>query len=110
MSVKRPHSQQLLSTKVMDLPSSAYQSAEQDFGLWSQDLFPPLQTIPNADQQSAGDALSFAGGFDFSAYHEAPGASSFVDLEPTWEGCTMPSVHDVNKSTLAQEEVCRYVL
>lgn len=93
----------------MDLPSSAYQSVEHDFGSWSEDLFPPLQTIPTADQQSVGDTLSFARGIDFSAYHDFPGISNFADLEPTWEGDTVPSVRDVKEDKAAQQEMCQYV-
>lgn len=93
----------------MELPSSAYQSVEHGFGSWSGDLFPPLQTIPTADQQSVGDALSLAGGIDFSAYHDFSGISKFADLEPTWEGDTVPSVRDVKEDKAAQQEMCQYV-
>jgi hypothetical protein len=91
----------------IDFPSSVYQSGEQDYGFWPDEILPATQIQATTEQEDVDSYIPFPDSLDFGAYNESHLMSDFGDPIANWDGQTMPIAHDVAGMQSAQEETCR---
>jgi len=80
----------------MELPSSVYQSGEQDYMTWSEDFFPTTKTSSEMSQQDMEHDIPFVGGLDYASYNGCFQASDIEDFMSTWNEPPVPAVYDLN--------------
>lgn len=91
----------------IDLPSSVYQPSEQDYGFWSDNIFPVAPAEGEIEQQSVESYIPFSDGLDLSAYDEPQLLSDFSGSAAAWDGMPMSVAYDVTGIQSAQDEACR---
>jgi hypothetical protein len=91
----------------IDLPSSVYQASEQDYGVWSDNMFPVAQAEGGTEQQSAESYIPFSDGLDLSAYNEPQLLSDFSGSAATWNDMPTSVAYDMSGIQSAQDEACR---
>lgn len=91
----------------IDLPSSVYQTGEQNYGLWPDDTFPPRQLETTTKQQDTNSYISFSDSLDFGPYNESYLMSDFSEPVTAWDEQTMPISHQVTGIQSVREEMHR---
>jgi hypothetical protein len=80
----------------MELPSSVYQSGEQDYMTWPEDVFPATNTSSETSRQDMESDVPFVGGLDYASYNECFQASDIEDFMSTWNEPPVPAMYDLN--------------
>jgi hypothetical protein len=91
----------------IDLPSSVYQTGEQDYSFWPEDALPSAQLEAATEQQDLNSYFSFPDDLDFSSYNESHLMSDFSDAVAAWDEQTMPNAHYVTGMRSTEEETRR---
>lgn len=89
-----------------DLPSSIYQSGEQDYGFWPDEMFPATQIQATTEQQDLDSYIPFPDSLGLGTYNESFLTSELSDPIADWNGQTMPIAHGVTGTRSGQEETC----
>lgn len=88
----------------MELPSSVYQSGEQDYKTWLEDVFPATNANSEISQQDMKGDIPFVDGLDNASYNECFQASDIEDFMSTWNEAPVPATYDLHATHPVPDE------